>query len=256
MDYHLLICDDDHLQAKNIATLLQMSSIILEDDDVHPHVDLIAMDAASVLDYLDLNPDLTNIIAFLDIQLNQNEQSQAGLALAQQIQQRNSNAQIVFITTHEELAFLTFQRRINPLDYIVKTTDQRKLQRRLTETLELAIRNLNKLEYIQKYTFKYKLGTRIISVNYNNILYITTTKFPHKLKLVTINGQSEFSGNIKAIEKDYSFFFKASQSALINPKNIKLIDTRKRLITFVNDDIIKFSRSRTKELNKIYKDKL
>nr|WP_243464859.1 response regulator [Limosilactobacillus reuteri] len=148
MDYHLLICDDDQLQAKNIATLLKMSSIILEEDDIHPNVDLIATDAASILDYLESNPDLTNIVAFLDIQLDENKQSQAGLALAQQIQKKHRNAQIIFITTHEELAFLTFQRRINPLDYIVKTTDQRKLQRRLTETLGLAIRHLNQFEYI------------------------------------------------------------------------------------------------------------
>lgn len=209
MDYHILICDDDHLQAKNIATLLKMSSIILEEDDIHPNVDLIATNATSVLDYLEVNSDLTNnIIAFLDIQLDENKQSQAGLTLAQQIQEIDSRAQIVFITTHEELAFLTFQRRINPLDYIVKTTDQRKLQRRLTETLELAIRHLNQFDYIQKHTFKYKIGTRIINVNFSNILYITTTKFPHKLKIVTLNGQSEFSGNIKDVEQNYSFFLK------------------------------------------------
>ncbi|EDX43289.1 LytR/AlgR family response regulator transcription factor [Limosilactobacillus reuteri] len=256
MDYHLLVCDDDQLQAKNIATLLKMSSIILEEDDIHPNVDLIATDAASILDYLESNPDLTNIVAFLDIQLDKNKQSQAGLALAQQIQKKHRNAQIIFITTHEELAFLTFQRRINPLDYIVKTTNQRKLQRRLTETLELAIRHLNQFEYIQTHTFKYKIGTRIINVNFNNILYITTTKFPHKLKIVTINGQGEFSGNIKDVEQNYSFFFKASQSALINPQNIESINTKSRIVTFINGDKIKFSRSRTKELNKIYKEKL
>lgn len=88
MDYHLLVCDDDQLQAKNIATLLKMSSIILEEDDIHPNVDLIATDAASILDYLESNPDLTNIVAFLDIQLDENKQSQAGLALAQQIQKK------------------------------------------------------------------------------------------------------------------------------------------------------------------------
>lgn len=256
MDYHLLICDDDHLQAKNIATLLKMSSIILEEEDIHPNVDLIATDATSVLDYLEVNPNLTNIIAFLDIQLDESKQSQAGLELAQKIQNINSRSQIIFITAHEELAFLTFQRRINPLDYIVKTTDQRKLQRRLTETLELAIRHLNKFDYIQKHTFKYKIGTRITNINFSNILYITTTKFPHKLKIVTVNGQGEFSGNIKDIEQNYSFFFKISQSALINPHNIELINTKDRIVRFINGDKIRFSRSRTKELNKIYKDKL
>ena len=117
MDYHLLVCDDDRTQAKNIATLLKMSSIILEEQDIHPTIDLIATDAESVLDYLEFNSDLNNIIAFLDIQLDENSSSKGGLDLAQKIKTLNEKAQIIFITTHEELAFLTFQRRINPLDY-------------------------------------------------------------------------------------------------------------------------------------------
>uniref|UniRef100_UPI000360CA9A response regulator n=1 Tax=Limosilactobacillus reuteri TaxID=1598 RepID=UPI000360CA9A len=147
MDYHLLVCDDDRTQAKNIATLLKMSSIILEEQDIHPTIDLIATDAESVLDYLEFNSDLNNIIAFLDIQLDENSNSKGGLDLAQKIKTLSEKVQIIFITTHEELAFLTFQRRINPLDYITKTTNQRDLQRRLTETLELAIRKLNEFNY-------------------------------------------------------------------------------------------------------------
>lgn len=253
MDYHLLVCDDDRTQAKNIATLLKMSSIILEEQDIHPTIDLIATDAESVLDYLEFNSDLNNIIAFLDIQLDENSSSKGGLNLAQKIKTLNEKAQIIFITTHEELAFLTFQRRINPLDYITKTTNQRDLQRRLTETLELAIRNLNEFNYIKKNTFSYKVGTRIINVNFSNILYISTTKFPHKLKIVTSNGQGEFSGDIKTIEQNYPLFFKASQSSLINLQNVETINTKKRLIKFSNNDYLKYSRSRAKELNNLYK---
>lgn len=176
MDYHLLVCDDDRTQAKNIATLLKMSSIILEEQDIHPTIDLIATDAESVLDYLEFNSDLNNIIAFLDIQLDENSNSKGGLDLAQKIKTLSEKAQIIFITTHEELA----------------------------------IRKLNEFNYIKKNTFSYKVGTRIINVNFSNILYISTTKFPHKLKIVTSNGQGEFSGDIKTIEQNYPLFFKAS----------------------------------------------
>ena len=219
MDYHLLVCDDDRTQAKNIATLLKMSSIILEEQDIHPTIDLIATDAESVLDYLEFNSDLNNIIAFLDIQLDENSSSKGGLDLAQKIKTLNEKAQIIFITTHEELA----------------------------------IRNLNEFNYIKKNTFSYKVGTRIINVNFSNILYISTTKFPHKLKIVTSNGQGEFSGDIKTIEQNYPLFFKASQSSLINLQNVETINTKKRLIKFSNNDYLKYSRSRAKELNNLYK---
>lgn len=219
MDYHLLVCDDDRTQAKNIATLLKMSSIILEEQDIHPTIDLIATDAESVLDYLEFNSDLNNIIAFLDIQLDENSNSKGGLDLAQKIKTLSEKAQIIFITTHEELA----------------------------------IRKLNEFNYIKKNTFSYKVGTRIINVNFSNILYISTTKFPHKLKIVTSNGQGEFSGDIKTIEQNYPLFFKASQSSLINLQNVETINTKKRLIKFSNNDYLKYSRSRSKELNNLYK---
>jgi Response regulator of the LytR/AlgR family len=99
MDYHLLVCDDDRTQAKNIATLLKMSSIILEEQDIHPTIDLIATDAESVLDYLEFNSDLNNIIAFLDIQLDENSSSKGGLDLAQKIKTLNEKAQIIFTET-------------------------------------------------------------------------------------------------------------------------------------------------------------
>ena len=219
MDYHLLVCDDDRTQAKNIATLLKMSSIILEEQDIHPTIDLIAADAESVLDYLEFNSDLNNIIAFLDIQLDENSSSKGGLDLAQKIKTLSEKAQIIFITTHEELA----------------------------------IRKLNEFNYIKKNTFSYKVGTRIINVNFSNILYISTTKFPHKLKIVTSNGQGEFSGDIKTIEQNYPLFFKASQSSLINLQNVETINTKKRLIKFSNNDCLNYSRSRAKELNNLYK---
>lgn len=219
MDYHLLVCDDDGTQAKNIATLLKMSSIILEEQDIHPTIDLIATDAESVLDYLEFNSDLNNIIAFLDIQLDENSNSKGGLDLAQKIKTLSEKAQIIFITTHEELA----------------------------------IRKLNEFNYIKKNTFSYKVGTRIINVNFSNILYISTTKFPHKLKIVTSNGQGEFSGDIKTIEQNYPLFFKASQSSLINLQNVETINTKKRLIKFSNNDCLNYSRSRAKELNNLYK---
>lgn len=219
MDYHLLVCDDDRTQAKNIATLLKMSSIILEEQDIHPTIDLIATDAESVLDYLEFNSDLNNIIAFLDIQLDENSNSKGGLDLAQKVKTLSEKAQIIFITTHEELA----------------------------------IRKLNEFNYIKKNTFSYKVGTRIINVNFSNILYISTTKFPHKLKIVTSNGQGEFSGDIKTIEQNYPLFFKASQSSLINLQNVETINTKKRLIKFSNNDCLNYSRSRAKELNNLYK---
>lgn len=252
MDFQVVICDDDLTQANNLAFLVQNSSIIME-DDIKITTGLVANTAEMVLEYVQLNK-ASNLIFFLDIQLSSNSDTKEGLDLAERIKEIVPKAQIVFVTTHDELALLTYQRRLAPLDYIIKTNNQQKLQRRITETIELAIRKIQELDYIKKTTFSYKMGTRIININYSNVLYITTTKFPHKLKIVFNNGEGEFTGDIKHVEKKYVFFKKISQSCLANLDNITSIDTRKRIITFMNGDKIQYSRSKSKMVNSLWKD--
>ena len=46
---------------------------------------------------------------------------------------------IVFVTTHEEMAILTFERQIGPLDYITKSTNDEQFQQRVTNFMYTAL---------------------------------------------------------------------------------------------------------------------
>lgn len=54
--------------------------------------------------------------------------------------------------------------------------------------------------------------------------------------------QSEFVGDIKAVDENNELLVKISQSCLVNPKNIETVDLRKRTIMMVNGAVLKFSR--------------
>lgn len=74
------------------------------------------------------------------------------------------------------------------------------MQKRLNETLEKIMVNYTQLRKIED-TISYKLGTRIITLNFDKILYIETATVPHKLNIVKDNGVSFISGNLKNLKK-------------------------------------------------------
>lgn len=111
---------------------------------------------------------------FLDMEIG--EQTQAGLNLADEIRQQLPFAQIVFITTHEELSFLTLERRIAPLDYILKEQGLDDIKQKIVKDID-ATQTILKTETVQhKDILGYKIGTRFFSVPINDVIMLSTNK--------------------------------------------------------------------------------
>lgn len=243
MKYTIIICDDNPDQANNLISKIKKAAIIesgdLPDTKIELKIDIIAQTASDVVNYVKKN-SLEGGIYFLDIELSKNSQKMNGVDLAEQIKKMDKRAQIAFITAYNEYMELTFERRIGAVDYINKNNID--LQTRLNETLRDAVVNLSKENYTKKMTFSYRLGHIIKNINIDDIYYITTTKAPHKLRLIRKDGQADFVGDIKTVDEQNEFLKKISQSYLVNPKNIKQIDLKSRQILFPNNDKVKFSR--------------
>ncbi len=69
---------------------------------------------------------------FLDIDL---KSSKNGLMLAKEIREYDPRGFIVFITSHSEMSFITFQYKVEALDFILKN-DPHQLQHRICECIE------------------------------------------------------------------------------------------------------------------------
>lgn len=236
--YTIMICDDDIRQANNLSLKvgIALSMVPTDDQDVNYEVGKVASTYQEVLDYLD-NNKVDGGIYLLDIELDHDKN---GLDLAVEIKKYDERAQIIFVTSYNEYMPMTFERRIGAVDYINKLDPN--FQSRLNETVKNALINLSKNNLAKKFTFTYRFGRQIKNINMEDVLYIYTTRAAHKLLLVAEGMQSEFVGDIKTVDENNERLVKISQSCLVNPKNIEMVDLRKGTITMIDGVVLKFSR--------------
>ena len=254
MKYPVFICDDDQMQVNDIVKMIGKAEEILSDEHA------IEFDVASVTTFSEAKTYLkknvyTGGIYLLDIGLGQEVGQNNGFDLAELIKSQDKRAQIIFITTHADLSLISFERRLGPVDYIVKPRnkeDDDRFKQRLVATLEISISNIENFDYTEKLTFHYKVGRQVRNIDIDDIIYISTTKTPHKLIMVNVRGENQFFGSINQYAKESAALVKISQSCLANPKNIKLIDLPKYKVTFVNGDTVDFSQSAYKRMQHLY----
>lgn len=109
----------------------------------------------------------------LDIDLHA---SMDGFELAQQIREFDSRGFIVFITTHSEMAMLTFKYKVEAMDFILKD-DGWDITSRIHDCLNQAV-----ARYLtpgkSEDTIAFKIGHQTVQFRSNDILYITASPVP------------------------------------------------------------------------------
>lgn len=172
-------------------------------------------------------------IYFLDIDL---KCDMNGMKLAQQIRLYDPRCFIIFVTSHSELSYMTFQYRVEAMDFVLKDNPAEakvKIRECLLNALERYTLQTNKTHKV--YTIE--IGDRRISVDYNDILFFETSSNIHKVILHAKDRQIEFSSTIKELEKILDdTFVRCHRSFLVNKSNIQEIDTKNRIIYFINGE--------------------
>jgi Response regulator of the LytR/AlgR family len=90
----------------------------------------------------------------------------------------------------------------------------------------------------------------------SEVIFLESSEIPHRLNLISTNGQFEFYGKLTELEKKYPFLFRISRSCLINPENIHHIDFSIREVGFSDGSTKKFSIGKSKKLKKIIQETL
>jgi len=188
------------------------SHIALNDYDMQI---ALSTDSPSVfLDYIKAHPQ-KNSLYFLDIDL-QHEIN--GIALAQEIRAADLTGWIVFVTTHAELSFLTFQYRIEAMDYIIKDNKD-AVVKRVQECIDIAHRRFQQTS-LEVECFQVKSSVGIQRIPISDILYFEAHHVPHKLILSTQNKRIEFRGSLKEVAAASPDFFSCHKSYVVNIRNI------------------------------------
>lgn len=150
-----------------------------------------------------------------------------GIDLAATIRQHDAHAKIIFITTHEELEPLTFQRKINPLDSINKEIGLVAIQTRLFKDLA-AIFKQNQTTA----TFDYRLGTQCCTIPSNEVDYFETAETGTKTRLHARHEITEFREPLADISKRWPTLVRINQNLLINAGNLQAIDQATHTLHF------------------------
>lgn len=241
---NIIICEDDvavldiyKLIVKDYASKLKSNSIKLVLATPNPN---------EVEKYINQNTGIDTLY-LLDIEFT--ESKQRGIDLAVKIRENDQCAKIVFITTHEEMTVLTFQRKVEPLDFIEKELGLSAIQAELIKDIDIAINRFS-VQTVKKRRFVYHLGSRDYSVDCMDINFFETSSNPHKVILHTIQGVVEFRSNLNNIEYDNPSFLRVHKSLLVNLSNVKYLDSKNRSITFKSGGQCEIARRKMSSVRK------
>lgn len=236
----IFVCEDDAAQRRAIVQIIR-NTVLIEELDMQ-----LILEAGDPYVLLEKVRTGTNTgIYFLDIDLGSDIN---GMKLAQLIRLYDPRGFIVFITAHSELSYMTFQYQVEAMDFVMKDTPAEakvKIRQCLLNAMERYALQTGRTHKV--YTIE--TGGRKISIDYDDILFFETSSNIHKVILHAKDRQIEFFSTIKDLLKAFGDdFVRCHRSFLVNKKNIKEVDTKNRIIHFINGETCLMSTRMMKEL--------
>ena len=179
-------------------------------------------------------------IYILDIEVN----SFSGLDVARKIREKDWESIIIILTAHYELAYDAFKNRLMLLDFISKFDNY---EQNLYDVLKLAL----KASHVKK-RFSFKFNRMAYKVDYDDILYIVKDTGKRNTVLKTYSKEYLLSLSLSEIMTMLpDNFIQTHRACIINKDNVKIIDFKENVITFVNNEkITMLSKTYKKEVKK------
>ncbi|MCI8873724.1 MAG: response regulator transcription factor [Lachnospiraceae bacterium] len=239
----IYICEDNqkqlHLFEKYISNL-----ILIENLDMK--IVQATSDPHEVLKKI-LTAEHTGLF-FLDIDLKSDVN---GLTLAQRIRQIQPRCFIIFITSHSEMSFLTFQYKVEALDFIIKDTPEH-IKSKIHECLLDVESKYTSLNNTVNRTFTINQNDKHITIDYNDIVFFETSSNIHKIILHAKKRVIEFSSQLKDVEQQLDYrFYRCHRSYLINKDNISEVDFNELVVYMNNGETCPVSVRLKKGLKKL-----
>lgn len=240
------ICEDHPEQRKVISQYIR-SVILIEEYDMK--IGMETEDPEKILEAVRNSENMG--LYFLDIELNTNMN---GLVLADRIREYDPRGFIVFITSHSEMSFLTFQYKVEALDFILKDHPQ-QMQRQICECMKHVMQKYSKITRGSGKTISITRGGRRITLEYQEIIFFETSSNEHKLIVHTKNKSIEFFGKMKEIENEVGEeFIRCHRAYLVNKANIQEVNYEDKCIVMKTQERCPISHRMLGQIKKKYND--
>ncbi|WP_143462781.1 response regulator transcription factor [Levilactobacillus enshiensis] len=224
------LCEDNPEQLKHYTDTVKRYIMI---NDFDMQVRLATPSPHALLADLTANPP-EYALFFLDIEFPDEETT--GLETAIAIRQQLGFAEIVFVTTHSEMALLTFERKVEPMDFVVKDLGRAQIDEKLRENVDYGYQRYTNYLGNTENLFSYTIGGRKFSLPMGDVYFVATAETPHKVTVHAASQLVEFPGFLKDIADQYPELYRTDKSFLVNLDNVSGIDTANRRLLFPNGD--------------------
>ncbi|MDU3186355.1 MAG: response regulator [Staphylococcus epidermidis] len=209
----IFVCEDDQRQREHMVSIIK-NYIMIEEKPME-----LALATNDPYEVLEQSKELNDIgCYFLDIQL---EADMNGIKLASEIRKHDPVGNIIFVTSHSELTYLTFVYKVAAMDFIFKD-DPSELKMRIIDCLETAHTRLKLLSKESNVdTIELKRGSNSVYVQYDDIMFFESSTKSHRLIAHLDNRQMH---NIESIDsKERIVYFKNGENCFASVRNVKKI---------------------------------
>lgn len=228
----IFILEDDVVQAQSLQT--QLASICQQQHIAYDNI-VVTSKADEILTHI---PHCSYTpIYFLDIEIKQD--TRKGLDVAREIRKRDSQGIIVFITTHAELAPISYQYMVSALTFIDKNAPLEQRQRVLTDCL-VHYKERNGHIAADDY-FIVENAYTTVKVPFASVEYVMTDE-PHRLQLVTTEQFIQFYGALKDIEQLDTRLLRCHKSYVVNTMQLQAFHVKQQRVQLKSGANIPVSR--------------
>lgn len=242
--YPIYLLEDNELQRNKYAEFIH-NGILINDANM-----TLEVAAGTVDDFFKQYDSKRQALYFLDMEIL--DDKIAGLKIAERVRQNSPLSQIVFITTHDELSLTTLERKIAPMDYILKDNGLENIKQSITDDIEKTQQELREYNHLSKNVLDYKIGSRYFSILMDDVIMLYTNKdAPGRIFIVTKYQLAEFNGSLNTFEEDYPNLFRCNRGFLVNVDNAINYDSKTRVLSFIDGSTCEVSFRKNKELIKL-----
>ena len=234
----IYICEDNIKQREFVTNFIKDYCILRGLD---ADVALSSPDPEEIISHY-INAQGTALF-FLDIDLKAEIN---GIELATKIREQGKKAVIAFLTTHSEMTLLTFEYKIEALDFIIKD-NQEIIKKKIADCINTTLERHTEMG--KSKTIRVTVEDKIIFLSLDEIIYIETTQVRHQLRLYTKRRILEFNGELKTIQEQLDErFVRCHKSYIINSEKITEINKKENAVTMSNNSICPISKTGKKLL--------
>lgn len=235
------ICEDNQFYQRLLQKEIERYIMINQYDF---RVSLVTENPVTLL--TELSENSQQGIYFLDVDL-QHEQYD-GFQLGKKIRERDPRGFIIYVTTHEELAFETFRYRVEAMDYVIKD-DQQQFISRLHACLDSIVERIAANQQDDRRYYTVKVFDEVHHIAVEEIVMIETSLQKHRVILHTADQSLEYFASLTAVEKELKEpFLRVHRSFLVNRQHIQAFNIKENRLALKAGLSCEVSRMKKKEL--------